>query len=416
MKTFKTFMFFWLLVSLTTPFAQELSKEAENRYVGSSTYTFTSEVPGQLVLENIRGDVTIMGEATEQIEVVESITIRSKIEERAKKLFEDVKASVKQTSTEDEPLVIRVTGQPSRRREVSFEYTVVVPVIFSTLVQTRGGDLNAENIKGEIDVTTAGGNISLMELNGRISANTSGGDIDASDLGGRVTLTTSGGDIDVETIQGDLVATTAGGEIEVQDIQGNVSVNTSGGDIDLASIEGREVIARTSGGDITADDITSNIDLSTTGGDIEMDNITGDAEASTSGGSIEMEKINGNVLVWTSAGSIAGEDIGGSLDARTSAGDIDISKTWNREIENHDIDLQTSAGDIDLFLPRNFSATFSVRSMSPEGRSADAIVTDFPLDITATRAMVRAKGTTGDGQFKVNLETSIGSITISQED
>ena len=129
-----------------------------------------------------------------------------------------------------------------------------------------------------------------------------------------------------------------------------------------------------------------------------------------------MEEITGNVTVWTSAGSINGEDIGGSLDARTSAGNIYITKIVNPQLENHDIDLKTSAGDLELILPRDFPATFSARSLTPGGRSEDTIVTDFPLEIIATRAMVRAKGITGDGKFNVNLETSVGCITISRED
>jgi len=54
MKTFRLLICTGLLVSLTALSAQEFSKEASNRYVGSSTYTFTSEVPGQLIIENIR--------------------------------------------------------------------------------------------------------------------------------------------------------------------------------------------------------------------------------------------------------------------------------------------------------------------------------------------------------------------------
>ena len=416
MKTFNTFIYMGLLAGLSTSFAQKLSKEATNRYVGLSTYTFTAEAPGQLVIENIRGDLVMTGEPKDHIEIVESITIRSKSEEGAKTLFENVRASIQQTSSENEPLVIRVTGQRSRKRDVSFDYTVIVPVVFSTLVQTRGGDLRVENIKGEIDISTAGGNVDVSDLNGRISASTSGGNVDAADLSGRVTLHTSGGDIDVEDVQGELGARTSGGDIDVQDIQGTVSVNTSGGDLDLSYIEGREVIAQTSGGDITVNNLKSSTYLSTTGGDIQIQNITGDLEATTSGGEIDMEEITGNVTVWTSAGSINGEDIGGSLDARTSAGNIYITKIVNPQLENHDIDLKTSAGDLELILPRDFPATFSARSLTPGGRSEDTIVTDFPLEIIATRAMVRAKGITGDGKFNVNLETSVGCITISRED
>lgn len=183
----------------------------------------------------------------------------------------------------------------------------------------------------------------------------------------------------------------------------------------MVDVVGREISATTSGGDITVTDLTANttIDLHTAGGNVEMELMDGDIEASTSGGDIDMEEIRGTAKVWTSAGSITATAILGALDARTSAGDIVVEKIWERALEDHEIDLTTSVGDIDLTLPRGFSARFSLRTISPGGRPSEAIVSDFPLDITASRSVARASGTNGDGKFLVQLEASIGGITIS---
>lgn len=395
---------------------QEMSREAANRYVGSSTYTFSSEKPGQLVMEDIQGDVTLLGEPTDQIEVVETVTIRTLSEEKARELFQKAKASVQRTSTEDEPMVIRVKGVRSRSRDISYDYSVKLPTVFSTVVKTRGGDLVTKHLKGEIELATSGGDITVRDLTGRISGTTSGGDIDGFDLRGRTFLSTSGGDLDIEEIMGELFANTSGGDIEAQDVKGNVSVNTSGGDIDLSDIEGERITAQTSGGDISAIRLSGTIDLSTSGGNIEMEKITGDVEASTSGGDIDMDEIRGGVIVWTSGGSITGEEMYGSVEGRTSAGDIVISKRWDQELEGHTVDLKTSAGDIRLTLPREFPATFLAEAMFPGPKPGEAIISDFPLDITASTTVARAKGTTGEGQFEVKLETNGGSIRISREE
>ncbi len=405
----------WVASIATLP-AQEISRESSNRYVGSSTYEFHSQEPGQLTMEDIRGDIVLLGEPSDRIEIVEVITIRTKSEEKAKEIFAEAKASVQQTSDEEEFLNIRVKGGRSRKREVSYDYTVKLPTVFSALVQTRGGDLDIKHLKGQIESVTSGGDISLMDLTGKISATTSGGDIDAIDLRGRVQVKTSGGDLDLEEIMGELFANTAGGDIDVTEVEGSVSVSTSGGDINLSDIEGREVTAETSGGDISASRLTSTIDLSTSGGNVELEEIEGDVEASTSGGDIDMNEIRGNAIVWTSGGSITAEEILGSLDGRTSAGDIFVSKKWDQEIETHAIDLKTSAGDIELILPRDFPATFSVQAMFPGVKSGEAIVSDFPLDITASITSARARGTTGDGKHAVNLESTGGTIRISWED
>lgn len=416
MKRLATLACVWLLIGQIALFSQEWSKEASNRWEGTSTYTFTSETPGQLIMEHVRGNVALVGEPVNQVEIVEIITIRSKSEDRARSLFEEAKASVQQVSSESEPLVVRVHGSSLRTRDVKYTYSVKLPTVFSALVQTRGGDIDTQHIKGEIDVKTAGGDIELLDLTGRISATTSGGDVEGVDLGGRVILNTSGGDIDVEGIRGELVANTAGGDIQVEDVEGSVSVKTSGGDIDLQDIEGRDISARTSGGDITVANVTGALDVSTSGGDIELETITGNLDASTSGGNIDINDVRGDIEVSTSGGYISGSKVMGAIDGRTSAGDIVISKVWDRDLENHDVNLRTSAGDIDLGLPRDFPATFQVQVSSPEGHPGETIISDFPLVITATRTIAKATGTAGTGQYDVKLESSVGGITIRWED
>ncbi len=407
------------LIAILFPLSgQEIRREAFNRYVATSSYTFDAAGPGQLIIDNVRGDITITGTSAMRAEISEIITIRTKSEERARKIADDVKATVRQTSGEGASLSIKITGRDRRTRSLSFDYVATLPEIFSVQARTRSGDITVENLQGEIDISTSGGDLELTHLSGKIFGKTSGGDIDCEDLGGRIVIVTSGGFIDMAEISGELNATTSGGDISVENIQGAVLVSTSGGDIDLADLVGREISATTSGGDITATDLTANttIDLHTSGGNVEMEQIDGDIEASTSGGDIDMKEIRGAVKVWTSGGSVRAERILGALDARTSAGDIIVKKVWERELDDHEIDLKTSAGEIDLTLPRDFSASFSLRTISPSGKPGNAIVSDFPLEITASKSVARASGTNGNGAFDVRLETSVGGITISRQE
>ena len=204
-------------------------------------------------------------------EISEIITIRTKSEERARKIADDVKATVRQTSGEGASLSIKITGRDRRTRSLSFDYVATLPEIFSVQARTRSGDITVENLQGEIDISTSGGDLELTHLSGKIFGKTSGGDIDCEDLGGRIVVVTSGGFIDMAEISGELNATTSGGDISVENTQGAVLVSTSGGDIDLADLVGREISATTSGGDITATDLTANttIDLHTSGGNVE---------------------------------------------------------------------------------------------------------------------------------------------------
>lgn len=401
------------LFLVTTPlWGQDLTREAYNRYAGSSVYTFPSTEPGQLVMENVRGDFSITGTSGHDLEITETITVRAGTEEKAAQLYDEVRASVKRVSSEDEPLAVAITGRSFRHGHVSLDYSIKVPPIFSVKLASQGGDVDITKVKGQIDISSGGGDLSLSHLSGRVTAATSGGDIDAYELGGRVFLNTSGGDIDVEEVQGDLRVRTSGGDIRVEKVRGGVSVITEGGDIDLIGIDGREIVGRTGGGDITATTITGRVDLSTSGGNIFTEDITGDLDASTSGGDIEMDNTEGYARVWTSAGSIIGKKMLGGVDARTSAGDIVIVKRWEPELDDHDIDLKASAGDIELTMPADFSARVSARVLSPRTRPGESIVSDFPLDITASEAVTRARGTLRDGLYSVRVESTMGTITI----
>ena len=147
-----------------------------------------------------------------------------------------------------------------------------------------------------------------------------------------------------------------------------------------------------------------------------MDHIKGEVDASTSGGNIEMDDMTGSVVVWTSAGSIEGNDIFGSLDVKTQVGDIIIYKLWDKNLDNHEIHLKTSRGDIELTLPQDFPGDFSARSITPDVRTHESINSEFELNITATPTMSRARGTTGEGLYRVELEANMGAITISMEE
>lgn len=415
----KNYFIIMIILSLNYSylFSQDLTQESYNRYVGTSKYIFEIDGRGQLEMDNIRGDVSIEGSPGNTIQIVEKITIKTSSKGKAQENFERIKAEVTSTKDKDGKTSVSISGGHWEwRRHISTEYVITLPRTSSILVNVRGGDIKIINIQGEIELSTSGGDLLLSDLAGKISATTSGGDIDIEDISGLIFLHTSGGDIEVINLEGKLNAKTSGGDIDIEIVKGDVSVNTSGGDITLEDIVGKEITARTSGGDIRVKDIIGETDVTTSGGDIILEYIKGEVEASTSGGDIEMEDIVGSIRVWTNGGSIEGKDLAGAIDARTSAGDIYIEKIWDRELLDHSIDLKTSAGDIELTLPADFPGDFSLKASNPPGKASYAITSDFPLMITASTHTARAKGKTGNGEYRIDIQSNIGTITIKQED
>jgi len=141
-----------------------------------------------------------------------------------------------------------------------------------------------------------------------INVDTSGGSIEVEDLKGKVDAHTSGGSISVEDVEGDVNIKTSGGSLELENIIGKINAKTSGGSIKLKlpTNPTKDTKVKTSGGSITAylaKDVAINLTAKTSGGRVSSEF---DVNGSTSKRKIE-GTINGGgpeLVLKTSGGSV----------------------------------------------------------------------------------------------------------------
>jgi len=146
-----------------------------------------------------------------------------------------------------------------------------------------------------------------------IDLDTSGGSIEVEDLKGKVNAHTSGGSISVEDVEGDVNIKTSGGSLELENIIGEINAKTSGGSIKLKLPKNPTKAAKvkTSGGSITAyltKDVAVNLTAKTSGGRVSSEF---DVNGSTSKRKIE-GTINGGgpqLVLKTSGGSVRIKEI-----------------------------------------------------------------------------------------------------------
>ncbi|MCH7762407.1 MAG: hypothetical protein IIB95_01535 [Candidatus Marinimicrobia bacterium] len=411
--------FLTLILISSLLFPQKIFKSfdynSDHSFVGINSYEFTMDEDGKenriLIIKDIFGDITIIGQETYKVNIKEEIKIRSRSEHKAKKYYEENPTEIKKSVDGN---MIEIRGNSWHRKNVYYHFSITLPVHFNIQTMITGGDIKITNIFGVVHVITSGGDIKLNGISGKIEAKTSSGDIEVRDSEGNVRLTTSGGDIEVLYTDGQISGTTSGGDITVRHVEGNVNVSTSGGSIDFSYINGQKIVGITSGGDIDAEDIRGNIELRTSGGDIEVEDVDGNFYGKTSGGDIDLESVNGQVEIYTSAGSIKGFDLAGSIQAETSSGEIEIYKIWNTKLDRHDIDLITSHGNIKLNIPREFPSTINARISGH--KSSYEIVSDFPISITTDFNNIYGHFVNGDGTYTIELQTRNGDINIEEED
>lgn len=436
-----------ILLSCLLP-AQKLEYDGM-RYRGEAVKEYKISDKGTLVMEKIRGDIKIVGEARNSVLVTEQYRINAYSEKEAQKILQNYRAKYLQKGSS-----LIIEGSDESRRFQN-DFFIQIPTRFNLEVDAEGGDIVTETINGTIAIRTAGGDIDIHESDGKITVHTSGGDIAIRDSKAEIRANTSGGDVVLNRIIGDTYAKTSGGDITIKNLEGDGEVKTSGGDIYIVGIQGKYFSGSTSGGDIGADDINAEATLNTSGGDvavgrinyharlhssggdIEVEEVNGYLDASTSGGDIDIGRVRGECVLHTSGGDIevslveneirattSGGDIYmaeayGAIHASTSGGDIEVNKLLGKSLTDHTVDLTSSGGDIILSIPNEIRADIFAQITVYDKWERCEIRSDFPLDIEkeshGSKLIITGTGRINGGGDDITLKTSGGNININRE-
>lgn len=291
------------IVALLVPFA--LAHGGEKRFEKK----FSVAPGGTLRVATDVGSIRITGTGANEVSVVAELRGNDR----------DVGAFEVTAEQTNGGVEVRGKGKSKRgwfwnSAELTVDYTIQVPREYSLDIQTAGGDVTVNSLKGSLRGGTSGGNIVLGSIEGKVM------------------METSGGDIRVEKVSGDLKMETSGGNVTIGDVKGMVDVSTSGGDIRLGEVQGR-VRAETSGGNIHVKVTGANdgIFAETSGGNIEVmiaGTVGADIDAATSGGEVECD------LPMTVKGKISESQVRGTINgggkriyAHTSGGNVRIKAT-----------------------------------------------------------------------------------------
>jgi len=271
--------------------------------------TIPAIVGAKLVLDAEFGDVEVVTDASNQIEIDVYRRVDTRDRAEADAIFQDFQLS---THTSGKEIVVEgvfKNGWKSgsccdfchngeclsySRKLKKHTYRIQIPKDMS------------------VDLTTWGGDLSIGDLESNVFAFTSGGDIEIGNVGGNVEVDTSGGDIQIGDAAADVEAITSGGDINIRSAHGSVKARTSGGDVNVRLLEQpkRKCQMETHGGDVIVylpRSAKMNLDAETNMGEVDANDFT-----ITSAVREEDElqgKINGG---------------GPELILRTSAGDIEI--------------------------------------------------------------------------------------------
>jgi putative adhesin len=230
-----------------------------------------------------------------------------------------------------EGTLIRIGGVGKfNQKNVSVDYTIVVPPDAQLRSTSSSGDLEVSGIQGPANFTCGSGDVTASEIGSDVQVSCGSGDVKLSKIKGQARVSTGSGDITLDTIQGTTRLQTGSGTLEISNPGDALEANTGSGDI---AIKGA----------------SADIRLRTSSGEIDVEGNPGSSnywDFHTNSGEV--------TLHVPSAASFR-------LYARSSSGDIDaaIPIVMEGTTNKHElrarigdgkarVEIQTSSGDISL--------------------------------------------------------------------
>lgn len=266
--------------------------------------SYDVQAGGNLIVESDVGNITISSVEEDKV----SVTVVARGSERFINRFT--------VESVQEGADIKVLGRVKQSHFQFFNsgwtdvlFDIKVPKNFNLNLNTAGGNIEIENIKGKIDGETSGGNIELMDIESDLKMSTSGGNVKLRNCVGSYHVETSGGNMYADKVVGPIIFETSGGNIGIADSDGKIYASTSGGNIDISLADNK------------------GIDLSTSGGNINVKipkTISADVKAEASGGDVSCElEFSGKIKDGKMKAKINGG--GNQINLETSGGDIVIT-------------------------------------------------------------------------------------------
>jgi DUF4097 and DUF4098 domain-containing protein YvlB len=322
----------------------------------------------RIVLDNLRGDLSLKGDDSAEVRVTGHETVRA---------FNHGDADRAQARTavrierQGDQLFIRTDQSPGAGiSRVTTDLDISIPKGVSVESRVRSGELNIDSIDGAVEVTTGRGDIRLNHIgqNVRIDSSRSG-DIHATDLRGNFDLGDGhGGDLQLDNVAGPVtIRGEYSGTLDFRALAKSFQFNSARTEFHAEAVPG-----------------SITLDL----GDLKMSNVTGP------------------VRFQTGSRDIEATDITESIDLVVNRGDLAITT-------NHGplprIEARTGNGDITLNVPEK--AGFHLSGSTARGDVDNSYGSPLEAETSGHSASIR--GQTGNGP-QITLTSQRGTITVKK--
>jgi DUF4097 and DUF4098 domain-containing protein YvlB len=292
----------------------------------------------------------------------------------------------------------------SKHQSSDGDLDIRVPTHFDVELDSMGGGLEIDGVKGTFTGETKGGEITLRRVDGDAKLRTMGGEISVTDSTLDGSVKTMGGAVHFENVVGNVNGSSMGGDVRYKNVRrtdGKYASPTSSEGSALSEVTSGTVQVSTMGGEIDAGDAPEGADVMTMGGDINIKNARKFVRAKTMGGDIEIASVDG----W--------------VQATTMGGNLDVTVTG----AGGDVTLTSMSGKIVLNVPRGFGMNLDLEiaftknslkdyTITAPGSASSTVTPDWDYGQGTPRKYIRKSGSVNGGGHRVTVKTINGNIAV----
>lgn len=325
----------------------------QSNYKRTTTARQPLAAGSMLDVETAYGSIAVTGADMADCEIVATITAHAPTEAEAQVLAERVSIV---TAFVGETLRVRADSpRTGPNRSIGVSYRIVVPRQTSIKCHSSYGRLELTDVEGTVAGRTSSGSVRVQNIRGSANLSSSYGPITCKGFFG-----------------GDLTLRSNSGAIHLSDATfERCSVSTSYGSVTGRSLQGQAITLRSSSGSLELVDGTAEaMELSTSYGRVAARQIIVADLRATSG--------SGNLAI------VCAEDCPPDITAH----------------------VKSSYGSVQFTAPPAFSGQVHLAT------NHGSVRTDRPITVSGDISNKRIAGVIGDGQGRLRLETSSGSVTL----
>ncbi|MDQ1471896.1 MAG: hypothetical protein QOJ99_3376 [Bryobacterales bacterium] len=319
----------------------------------------------RIVLDNIRGNLSLKGEDGGDVKVTGHKTVRAFNKTEADRGNERSQIRVER---QGDLLFIRAEEPHNvRMLSVSTDLDVVIPKGVNVEARGRNGDLTIEDVNGSVDVSNGRGDVRLNNI---------------------------GKDVKIESTRTGLVRATG--------VKGSLDLQGRGGEVQLEKIDGQVTINGEYSGTLEFRELAKPLHFTSQRSDFRAERVPGSITLDL--GELKMNDVIGPVRFQTGSRDIQATDVTEALELTVDRGDIHVTQT---KTPLPKMEIRSRNGDLTLSIPEK--ATFDLDGRTGQGEA----VNDFgpSLEIHSEGRAATLKGRVGSGP-RITLNTDRGSLTV----